>query len=131
MRVETETIDGWLHTISADGELDAYNGARLQEAVISALGSESCWLIVDLLKVEYIDSVGLGILIGAAKRAAEKGGDLAVVCERAAVRRVFEVSGTAELLNVVEAMPEAVELLAAQRDARAGREDSCEGGAVT
>ena len=52
MRIETELVDGWLQTISLDGELDAYTGPKLQEAVTRALDSQLCWLVVDLLKVD-------------------------------------------------------------------------------
>ena len=123
MIIETDLTEGWLRTISVDGELDAYTGPQLHDAVGAALDEELSWLVVDLRKVEYIDSVGLGILIGGAKRAGEGNGGLAVVCERPNVRRVFEVSGTAELLNVVEELPSAVALLAAARAARCSTDD--------
>ena len=71
--------------------------------------------------LDALDSVGLGILIGGSKRAGEKNGDMAVACARPNVRRVFEVSGTAELLNVVDDLAQAVEILATERAARSGR----------
>ena len=100
----------------------------LLQAVTGALDAGLAWLVVDLRGVEYIDSVGLGILIGGAKRAGEKNGDLAVACDRSNVRRVFEVSGTAELLNVVDEFTAAVELLAGERAARIGCETEDGGG---
>lgn len=120
MRVEENLIDGWLQAIAVEGELDAYTAPSLMEAVTVALDEGLSWLVVDLREVEYIDSVGLGILIGGAKRAGEKNGDMAVACDRANVRRVFEVSGTAELLNVVDDLTQAIELLTAERAARGG-----------
>jgi len=117
-----ELIDGWLQTIAVGGELDAYTAPRLLEAVTGALDEGHAWLLVDLGEVQYIDSVGLGILIGGAKRAAERNGDLAVACSRPNVRRVFEVSGTAELLNVVDSVGEAVEVLTKVRAAQSGQE---------
>lgn len=90
-----------------DGELDAFNGPQLREDLGQALSEGARWLFVDLARVEYMDSVGLGILVGMAKRAGEVAGGLAVVAPRPNVKRVFEVSGTQELLNVVATLPEA------------------------
>jgi len=118
--VEHKVIDGWLETTAVEGELDAYTAPRLLEAITRALDEGISWILVDLRNVDYIDSVALGILIGGVKRAGEKNGDLAVVCTRPNVRRVFDVSGTAELLNVQEDMERAIELLANERAARSG-----------
>ena len=128
MRVRTDLIDGWLQKIVVDGELDAYTAPRLMEAVTDTLDEGHAWLVIDLREVKYIDSVGLGILIGGAKRASEKNGDLAVACDRPNVCRVFAVSGTAELLNVVADLTAAIETLAAERAARGGCADSEAGG---
>lgn len=123
MRIAVEVIDGWLRCIALEGELDAYTAPQFMESVTSTLDEGCAWLVVDLRRVEYIDSVGLGILIGGAKRAGEKNGDMAVACSRPNVRRVFEVSGTAELLNVVDDLDDARAMLASERAARGG--DSC------
>jgi len=120
LRVDHRVIDGWLETTTVEGELDAYTAPRLLDAITRALDEGISWILVDMRKVEYIDSVALGILIGGVKRAGERNGDLAVVCERPNVRRVFDVSGTAELLNVQESLERAIEVLAGERAARSG-----------
>ncbi|MBP8950912.1 MAG: STAS domain-containing protein [Armatimonadetes bacterium] len=120
LRIDVDVVDGWLQTIRVEGELDAYTAPQFMEAVTQTLDEGFSWLVVDLRQVEFIDSVGLGILIGGSKRAGEKNGDMAVACDRPNVRRVFEVSGTAELLNVVDELAHAVEILATERAARIG-----------
>ena len=94
-----------------EGELDAYTGPQLREDLGRATEEGAKWLFVDLAAVQYIDSVGLGILVGAAKRAMEVQGNLAVLGPPPNVLRVFEVSGTRELLNVVVSLEEAQERL--------------------
>ena len=128
MRIENELTEGWLQVIALTGELDAYTAPELQQAVSAALAEGAPWLIVDLGKAEYIDSVGLGILIGGVKRAAESGGDLAVACARRNVRKVFEVSGTAEMLNVVDDVPQAIAALSARRAVKASQGAAPQGG---
>jgi anti-sigma B factor antagonist len=94
-----------------EGELDDYTGPQVREDLSRATQEGRQYLFVDLSGVHFLDSVGVGILVGAAKRAAEVEGDLSVVAPRANVLRVFEVSGTRDLLNVVESMEEAQERL--------------------
>ena len=48
-------------------------------------------LALDLSQLDFVDSFGLGAVIGALKRLRQRGGDLAVVCPSARIRRVFEV----------------------------------------
>jgi anti-sigma B factor antagonist len=93
------------------GELDAYTGPAVREALADAVAAGCRFVVLDLAAVEYIDSVGLGIIVGAAKRAMEAEGNLAVVAPRPNVLRVFEISGTRELLNVVGTLEEARERL--------------------
>jgi len=128
LRISTDNIDGWLQSIRVDGELDAYTAPELMEAVTQILDQGAAWLVIDLRQVDYIDSVGLGILIGGAKRAGEKNGDMAVACGKPNVVRVFEVSGTAQLLNVVDDLTRAVEILSAKHAARGGCEADGAGG---
>ncbi|MCE5216815.1 STAS domain-containing protein [bacterium] len=129
MRIQPDLIDGWLKNIAIEGELDAYTAPRLLEAITAALDEGVAWLVIDMRQAEYIDSVALGILIGGVKRAGEKNGDLAVVCGRPNIRRVFDVSGTAELLNVQDDFGRAVETLAGERAARGGCQATAQGGA--
>lgn len=100
MRIQTKalTTEGALFVV--EGELDAYTGPQLREDLARASGEGARWLFIQLSEVSYIDSVGLGILVGAAKRVLAEGGGLAVVAPRPNVLRVFEISGTRELLNV-------------------------------
>lgn len=122
MAVEMQELDGWLVVMTLNGEVDAYVAPSLRDKVEAVLEGGAQWLLLDLTAVEYIDSVGLGIMVGAAKRATARGGDLAIVCSRPNVLRVFEISGTKDLLNVVPTMEEGRERLEAGRRRAGGGE---------
>jgi anti-sigma B factor antagonist len=107
MRIQNKPLGDEVALFVLDGELDAYTGPQLREELAQAADSGKKWLLLDLSAVQYIDSVGLGILVGATKRVTEKHGDVAVIGPRPNVLRVFEVSGTRELLNVVGSLEEA------------------------
>ena len=116
----------WLTVCSIQGEIDVTNGSELRDAVAEALAQGQCWLLMDLLGAEYMDSVALGIMIGAAKEASQHGGALAVACSRPNLVKLFEVTGTRELLNVQESRQAACDLLAAARAACARPQDGGE-----
>jgi anti-sigma B factor antagonist len=118
VRIERRDEDGWLKVVAAGGELDAYTGPELQEALAAALGEFEGppWLLVDLSEVLYLDSMGLGILVQAAKQAVEGGGAMAVACDTPVVLKVFDISGTREMLGVRPDVEEATALLVSRRE---------------
>ena len=74
------------------GEIDISNVARLRERLYE-LADNGGTLIVDLNRVTFIDSAGLGALVGTAQRAAEHGGSLLAVCAQPQPRRLLWMTG--------------------------------------
>ena len=101
MRIETELIDDRTAVCRVSGELDAYTAPELRDALEEVLGAGRAWIIADLKQLTYLDSTGLGILVGTAKKCRQAGGDLSVASERRNLLRIFQISGTEEILNVV------------------------------
>ena len=118
MRISDHSED-YLAVVSVAGELDAATAPELRERLHSLLDAGCAWLLLDLRELEYIDSEGLGLLIGVARRACETGGELALICARPNVLRVFDISGTRELLNLRQEEQQAREFLAERRLANA------------
>ena len=117
MRIERREHEGCLTVVAASGEVDAYTGPELLEALTDSLQQSGgpTWLLVDLTEVQYLDSIGLGILVQAAKEAAEGGGTMAVACHTPVVLKVFDISGTRQMLGVRETLEEAAALLKARK----------------
>ncbi|MBM3474316.1 MAG: STAS domain-containing protein [Armatimonadetes bacterium] len=124
MKIERRAQDGPLTVVAAGGEVDAYTGPELLEALTDSLEQDEgpTWLLVDLTEVQYLDSIGLGILVQAAKQAADGGGALAVACHTPVVLKVFDISGTRQMLGVRETVAEAAALLKARKE-EADREE--------
>ena len=125
MRISDHS-DDFLAIVTVSGELDEATVPELRERLYGLLEEGAAWLLVDLCGLEFIDSSGVGLLIGASRRAGEAGGDLAVVCARPNVLRVFDISGTRELLNLRTAEEQARELLAARRSREAATPEAGE-----
>jgi anti-sigma B factor antagonist len=75
------------------GELDVNGGPRLRDALIDAIGEGGRRVVVDLEGVDFIDSAGLGVLVGGLKRARTRDGDLVLVATGVSVRKVLEITG--------------------------------------
>jgi anti-sigma B factor antagonist len=93
------------------GELDAYTVGQFREK-LSELGEQGR-LLIDLSEVPFMDSAGLGALIGGIRRARESGGDVAVVCSRPTLTRLLHTTGFDRIVSVTDTVDAAAEALAA------------------
>lgn len=75
------------------GEVDIYTSPALKSALAAAAADGCSTLIVDLNGVGFIDSSGLGVLVGALRRAREAGGDLRVVSVQEGIARILRITG--------------------------------------
>ena len=114
--LDIEVEESTDHTLCRPvGELDAYTVNRFREA-LGELASAK-YLLIDLSAVPFMDSAGLGALIGGIRRAREAGGDVAVACSRPTLTRLLHTTGFDRIVSVTETVEEAVEALT---DARTG-----------
>ncbi len=86
--------------IQVAGEVDVSNAAELRTALESALADGSAKVEIDFTDVSYIDSTGIGVLVGAAHRAHETGATFTVAHPQKNVARVFDLLGVSEDLHV-------------------------------
>jgi len=91
-RIATIPSDDGTARIVLEGELDLYTATELKSA-IADLGDDVRWLTVDLSRVEFIDSAGLGILVAAARTMRGRDGSISLVGVDHSVHKVFRVTG--------------------------------------
>lgn len=88
--------------VIAAGEIDLATSPQLRDALLAPEAS-SARVVLDLREVTFIDSSGLGVIVGQQKRAQEHDQRFAVaVGGAAAVQRILELSGLAKVLDVVD-----------------------------
>jgi anti-anti-sigma factor len=76
------------------GEIDVSNAAELERAIAGELDDEAAGLVVDLAGLEFMDSSGVHLLFGLARRLAQRGLGFALVLPLDSLpRRVLELSG--------------------------------------
>lgn len=86
-------------TIALEGRLDTMTAPELEAELKESL-NDADTLAFDLAKLEYISSAGLRVLLAAHKTMMNKGG-MQVKNANEIVREVFEVTGFADILNIV------------------------------
>ncbi len=100
--------DGW-SVVAIVGELDLAGVPRVRAAVIEALGTHRPpRVVLDLTGVAFIDSMGLGVVVGALKRVRAAGGELQVAVATDQVRKAFALTRLDSLVPLVDSVDAAV-----------------------
>jgi anti-sigma B factor antagonist len=97
------------HTVlDLTGEVDVMSAPVLKETIISHIGRGTSHIIVNLEKVDYLDSTGLGTLIGGLKRTREAKTRLSIVGMNARLRRLFDITGIDKIFAIHDTVDQAV-----------------------
>jgi anti-sigma B factor antagonist len=81
------------HTVvEVRGEVDIYTSSLLRERLVEVVEGGARQVVVDLSQVDFLDSSGLGVLVGALKRLRTVGGDLSLVCTREKLLKIFRIT---------------------------------------
>ncbi len=108
LEIQVETTDSY--TIARPvGELDAYTVGDFREKLAEL--AETSQLLIDLSEVPFMDSAGLGALIGGIRRVRDNEGAVAVVSARATLTRLLQTTGFDRIVPVTETVEEAVDAL--------------------
>ncbi len=107
LRLDASERDGWA-VLAVGGEVDVATAPRLREKLIELVNSGQHRIVVDLGAVEFLDSTGLGVLVGALKRVRTHDGDLALVCTEARILKVFEITGLTKVFSICDSVDAAV-----------------------
>lgn len=107
LRTEVTELAGW-SVVSVYGEVDVATSPDLRERLIELINEGRHRLVLDLEGVDFLDSTGLGTIIGALKRARTHGGDLRLVCTETRITRLFEITGLDKAVPLLPSLDAAV-----------------------
>ena len=110
LEIEVHESDGYT-LCRPVGELDAYTVTGFRETLGGL--AQRPKVIIDLSEVPFMDSAGLGALIGGIRRAREHGGEVAVACSRPTLTRLLHTTGFDRIVPVTDTLDEAVKALEA------------------
>lgn len=103
--------DGGRRIVRPDGALDVSAAIHLREVLGEQLDGPAARVLVDLSGVRIVDSSGIGILVTAHRRAETLGARIVLAGAQPTVRRVFALTRTDRLLQIVGTVDEGVEAL--------------------
>ena len=102
------TNDGPVTVVDARGDIDALSAPALQERLEMHIAAGQRHLVIDLSGVGFMDSTGLGVLVGRLKAVRQLGGVLHCVVTTDRIRRIFLATGLERVLPLHETVDEAV-----------------------
>jgi anti-sigma B factor antagonist len=73
-------------------EIDLGSATDLRRELLGAVADGAQVVVVDMATTTFIDSMTLGILLGAARRLQQRGGELRIACVDPNIRRIFEIT---------------------------------------
>ncbi len=114
LKVDVERKDG-IAVVKVEGEIDLYTSSHFRNELHKLIDEGYNKLIISLDNVGYIDSTGLGILIGTLKRLKEVGGKLTVVCSSPQIKKVFTITGLVKILGLHENLQQAIDYIASEK----------------
>lgn len=95
-------------TVILEGFLDADTVLRLRKVLFDLIKEDHYRLIIDLKKLEYISSAGVGVFIGVIKRVRENSGDIIFLHPLPTVYRVLDILGLTKIFKILDQDKEAV-----------------------
>ena len=107
LSIHVHLVDG-LQVFELTGSLDIATSPAARAALVSATERGDHRLIVDLTKLEFLDSTGLGALIGAQRRAKEFDGELRLVAKEGQILRLLRITGLLKVFAVYGTLDDAV-----------------------
>jgi len=94
--------------VAVGGEIDVYSAPKLRERLITLVDSGSHHLIVDMEAVEFLDSTGLGVLVGGLKRVRAHDGWIDLVCTQGRILRIFRITGLSKVFSIYDSVADAL-----------------------
>ena len=90
------------------GEIDVYTAPDLRERVVHLIDNGTRHLIIDLSPVTFLDSTGLGVLVGSLRRLRAHGGSLKLVISAKRIMEIFRITGLNRAFALYPSVPDAM-----------------------
>jgi anti-sigma B factor antagonist len=90
-------------TVAITGEVDVYTAPQLRERLYAIIADGASRIVLDLEAMTFIDSTGLGVIVGALKRLRQGGGDLILRAPGRSTRKVLDITGLTQIVEIIDA----------------------------
>jgi anti-sigma B factor antagonist len=101
LTLATRDVDGT--TVgSVGGEIAGYTAPKLRDKITELVAAGVYDLVIDMEAVEFLDSTGLGVLVGGLKKVRAHDGSLQLVCTQDRLLKIFRITGLAKVFVIHE-----------------------------
>jgi anti-sigma B factor antagonist len=107
VEIDHEHLSDDAALVTIAGEIDVSTAPRVREIMISLVNSGHIRLVLDLTGTEWMDSTGIGVLVGGLKWCAAKDGLLVVVLGKADILQIFRSTGLSRVVKIFDDLPAA------------------------
>lgn len=105
--VQVDEQGGWA-VARVSGDIDLTTAPRLRERLVQIVVGGQPRVVLDLQAVDFVDSTGLGVIVGVLKRTRGQGGDLRLVSTRSRLRKILELTSLDQALPLAATVEEAL-----------------------
>jgi anti-sigma B factor antagonist len=103
-------MDGGIAILGVGGSIDAHSTPQFDKEMKSIL-TKSKKIILDMLKVDYIATAGLGVLIASFNEAKAAGGNIVIANMPDKIKHVFDTMGFSKVISVAPSLDQAKSML--------------------
>jgi anti-sigma B factor antagonist len=108
LSLETITVGSDCALIRVAGEIDVFTASQLRETVVDLIAHSVAHVIADLRAVEFLDSTGLGAIVGGHKRLRTIDGSLVLAASPDRILRLFRITGLDQAFSLSGSVPSAI-----------------------
>lgn len=108
--VTTSQHDG-VFILGFGGDIDVASAVTVRDALDRVIAAGHHRIVLDLGEVRFLDSTGLGVMVGRLKAVRDLGGDMHLVCSSARISRVLSITSLDEVFPIHESIDDAVAAL--------------------
>ena len=94
--------------VAVGGEIDVYTAPKLRDQITELVSGGSYNIVIDLEAVEFLDSTGLGVLVGGLKKVRAHDGSLELICTQDRLLKIFRITGLAKVFVIHDSIDPSV-----------------------
>ena len=107
LTLATREVDGRA-VVAVGGEIDVYTAPKLRDKITELVGNGEYHLVIDMEKVDFLDSTGLGVLVGGLKKVRAHDGSMRLICNQERLLKIFRITGLAKVFVIHGSQAEAL-----------------------
>jgi anti-sigma B factor antagonist len=111
LKISGKQIDS-IPILILDGEIDVYTAPRVKSSLVELVNEGKYKIIVDLNGIDFMDSSGLGVLVGGLKRVKPHQGVISIVCSKEKILKIFKITGLTKVFPIFDSQEEALKNIA-------------------